>query len=515
MSARVAIVGAGIGGLSTSILLARAGYDVTVYEKNSFIGGRCGQVIHEGHRFDLGATIYFLPSIYRDVFQSLEMDVESLDLIPVTTLYRLFFDDDSSFDVSTNEMAMRQQLEAREPGSFDRFVRYVQKGYKFLQIGIEKLLDRNFYHLFEFINLRNIVNVLKIKVHRRHAPYARRFFRHPHHRMAFTFQNIYVGQSPYNSSALFSMLPAAEITEGSMFPRGGMARIARELHASAEQMGVTIHTNREVSRIRVSGNRARGLKFSDGSTVDADLVVANADLPYVYGNLLPDRRAGKRKRQKTHTCSAIVFHWGVDKVYPQLSQHNVFLVDEYKKALDNIFKHHTMSEQPCFYVHAPSRTDPSAAPEGHDTLSVVVPVPHLDNRVHPVWETMRDDARHAVLRRLGQLGITDLEEHITFESVFMPSTWESVINVSKGATFGSLSHRILQMGYFRPHNRHCRYRNLYFAGGSTHPGNGIPLVLLSARLTAERIIRDQESHGARRWSQPGLTRSSTESTLTR
>jgi phytoene desaturase len=332
--------------------------------------------------------------------------------------------------------------------------------------------------------------------------------------MAFTFQNIYVGQSPYNSSALFSMLPAAEITEGALFPRGGMAQIAEKLLEIAEGNGVVFEMGREVAAIRTADRRARGLTFADGSRVDADLVVANADLPYVYDSLLPDRAAGRRKKRLSHACSAIVFQWGMDKIYPELSQHNVFLVDDYEDALGAIFKDGTVSAQPCFYIHAPSRTDPTAAPKGQDTLSVVVPVPHLGDHVQCVWEETKGMVRRAVIRRLHQLGLKDIEDHIKFEMTFMPETWESVINVSKGATFGSLNHRILQMGYFRPHNRHRKYRNLYFAGGSTHPGNGIPLVLLSARLTAQRIVHDEKRTGREltQWQRHSSNRSSTTST---
>jgi phytoene desaturase len=489
----VAIIGAGIGGITTSIFLAKKGYKVSVYEKNDFIGGRCGQTIHEGHRFDIGATIYFLPSVYREVFESLELDIDRcFDFVPLKTLYRLFFEDGSQLDFAKNKKEMEAQLEAREKGSYKRMIKYVDTGYRFLKIGLVNLLDRNFYHPFQFINLMNVIQVLRIKAHLKHSAYIRRYFSHPHLRMAFTFQNIYVGQSPYNSSALFSMLPAAEITEGSVFPKGGMNRIAEKLVEIAREHGVDFKLGKEVEEIETEGKRAKGLRFKDGEYRDADLIVANADLPHVYADLLPQKRKARKIKRLTHTCSAMVFHWGLDKDYSQLSQHNVFLVDDYKGALNAIFKKKTLTEQLCFYVHAPSRSDKTAAPEGGDSLSIVIPVPHLDKAVEPSWGEIKKTAKKTVLERLKKQGLDDIEDHITYEKIYMPETWESVINVSKGATFGSLSHRIFQMGYFRPHNRHARFKNLYFAGGSTHPGNGIPLVLLSARLTAQRIMHDEE-----------------------
>lgn len=308
--------------------------------------------------------------------------------------------------------------------------------------------------------------------------------------MAFTFQNIYVGQSPYQAPAFFSMLPGAEIAEGALFPKGGMHRIVETLLERATELGVLFHYKSSVSKIVVNGNKTQGILLEDGNMVKADLVIANADLPYVYNELLRDKAASSRLKRKKYSCSAIVFHWGVDKVYPQLDHHSVFLSEPYKQGLDKIFKEKSLSANPSFYIHAPGRTDKSAAPENHDTLSVIVPVAHLDANYHQDWKELKQRARAGVIRRLKEAGMDDIEDHIKFEICYLPKTWKKTCNVTHGSVFGSLGHTIFQMGYFRPHNRHNKYKNLYFAGGSTHPGNGIPLVLLSAKLTSERILKE-------------------------
>jgi phytoene desaturase len=230
--------------------------------------------------------------------------------------------------------------------------------------------------------------------------------------------------------------------------------------------------------------------LEDGTFVEADLVIAKADLPYIYRELLPDKMAANRLRKRKYSCSAIVFHWGVDKIYPQLDHHSVFLNDPYKQGLDKVFKEKSLSDHPSFYIHAPVRTDKSAAPENHDSLSVIVPVGHLDPKFDQDWSKLKQTARAGVIRRLKEAGMDDIEDHIKFEICYLPRTWESSCNVTRGSVFGSLGHTIFQMGYFRPHNRHKKYKNLYFVGGSTHPGNGIPLVLLSAKLTSERILKE-------------------------
>jgi phytoene desaturase len=265
-----------------------------------------------------------------------------------------------------------------------------------------------------------------------------------------------------------------------------------KLKSEAIKNGVTFNFDKEVSGIQVNRSKAESITFKDGEIIPADLIVANADLPYVYRELLPDKRISRKLDKLKYSCSAMVFHWGLDKKYPQLAHHNVFLNDGFRTGLRVIFKDKSADPNPSFYVHAPVRTDPSAAPDNHDTLSVIVGIGHLDETKEQDWNNFRKISRDAVIRRLKKAGLTDIEDHIKHERCYSPKTWENAYNVSKGSVFGSLSHSLFQMGYFRPHNRHNKYKNLYFVGGSTHPGNGIPLVLLSAKLTTERILKEEK-----------------------
>lgn len=487
------IIGAGVGGIATAAFLARQGFLVEVYEKNPAPGGRCGQMIQDGHRFDLGATILLMPSLYRKVFSALGLDLaKDLEAVSLDPVYKLFFGNGTTFVFTQDSEKMKSQIEALEPGGFQNFKKYIQEGYGFFNSSMNDLLGKNFYRLLQFVNPKNIWLLFKLKSWIRHTSYIERYFDNPYLCMAFTFQNIYVGQNPYEAPAFFSMLPGVEITEGALFPKGGMHRIVERLIETATGSGVQFRYKKPVSRIIVNGNRAEGIQLKDGTFIKADLVVANADLPYVYRKLLPGERMAGRLKKRKYSCSAIVFHWGVDRVYPQLDHHNVFLNDPYKEGLDKIFREGSLSGNPSFYVHAPVRSDPSAAPENQDTLSVIVPVPHADKKYKQDWEELKQKARAGVIRRLTQAGLTDLEDHIKFEICYLPRTWEKACNITKGSVFGSLGHTIFQMGYFRPHNRHKKYLNLYFTGGSTHPGNGVPLVLLSAKLTTERIAKEHK-----------------------
>ncbi|HEX5809002.1 MAG TPA: FAD-dependent oxidoreductase, partial [Anaerolineales bacterium] len=216
-------------------------------------------------------------------------------------------------------------------------------------------------------------------------------------------------------------------------------------------------------------------------------VLANADLPYVYRDLLPPNGEAKQLARKRFSCSVVSFFWGVDKTYEQLQPHTLFLADDYRENFDSIIRDLSLPANPCLYVHAPARLDRVMAPAGQDTLIGIVPVGHMSENGEQDWATIRDQARQHVFRRLKTLGITDLEEHIKFEVNFTPLSWRKRYNLMKGSTHG-LCHNLTQLAYFRPDNKHSRYHNLYFVGASTRPGTGLPTAMVSGRLAAERIV---------------------------
>jgi phytoene desaturase len=302
---------------------------------------------------------------------------------------------------------------------------------------------------------------------------------------------MYLGLSPFDAPATFSLLQYTELAEGVWFPKGGLYRLVETLEQIAAGLGVRFEYGTPVRSINVSGGRAEGVSLADGTEVKADVIVANADLPYVYANLLPDDGTASKLFRKKFTSSALVFYWGVEGGRsPELMHHNMFLADnEYKASFDRIFKELSLPENPSFYVNAAVRTDPSFAPADGDALMVLVPVGHLDENRSQDWEALRSLARSFVINRLEAIGVKNLGNRILFEETISPPEYRDTLNLAKGSAFG-LSHNFMQVGYLRPHNRHPRYRNLYFAGASTHPGTGLPIVLLSAKLTTERILKE-------------------------
>jgi phytoene desaturase len=486
----VIVIGAGVGGLAAAIHLARGGLRVTVVEKNAAPGGRLNHFSRDGHVFDTGPTLLVLPLVYREEFARLGASLhDELDLQRVDPSYRLVFDDGRQLALTADRREMERQLEAIEPGSYRGFLRYLDEGSTSYRTALELLVDRQPDLAGDLLSRRGLALVRQARSFLPHYRRMGAYFDEPRLKAAFTFQDIYMGLSPFEAPALFSFVPFSETVHGVWYPMGGMYRVVESLVGIARQAGVEFVFRCPVERIDVEGGEVHQLRLGNGSSLAADAVVANADLPYVYRSLLPADPDAERLARKRFSCSVISFFWGVDRVVDALGPHTLFLADDYRGNFDAIERRHSLPDSPSLYLHAPARIDPTMAPAGHDTLTAIVPVGHLDEAARQDWPLLRDSARRAVMRRLRQVGVTDLEEHIKFEVCYTPTSWRKRYNLMKGATHG-LSHTLFQMAYFRPSNRHNRIHNLYFVGASTHPGTGVPTALISARLTSQRLLRE-------------------------
>lgn len=486
----VLVIGAGVGGITAATHLAMAGLRVTVLEKDAQPGGRCGRLVRDGHRFDTGPTLFVMPHLYESEFQALGAALhERLELRRVDPTYRLVFDDGSHLSLTSDEAWMREQLEAIEPGSFDALQRYLQEGGRHYRLVLDRLVNRDFRRIRDLISLETLSLLFRVKPLVNHYRNMGTYFDAPRLKSAFTFQDLYMGLSPFDAPATFSMLPYTELADGVWYPAGGMYSIVETLVDLAREAGVEFSFGSTVAEITTNGDHARGVRLSNGSHLRADVVLANADLPYVYRHLLPPDGLARAVWRKEFSCSAISFFWGLDTTYPTLGPHTLFLADDIRENFDAITRQLTLPANPSLYVHAPARLDPAMAPPGEDTLIAIVPVGHLRDDGGQDWESLQVRARQDVLRRLRAVGITDLEAHIKFEETYTPVSWTEQHNLAKGATHG-LSHRLSQMASFRPSNRHRRYRNLYFVGASTHPGTGLPTAMVSGRLVAQRITAE-------------------------
>jgi phytoene desaturase len=485
----VIIIGSGIGGIATAGYLARQGHKVTLFEKNAFPGGRCGCYEKEGHRFDVGATFLMMPGVYKEAYSLLGLNMEEvLNLSRIDPIYQIKYAGQKKLLFSSDLAAMQPQLENLEKGSYGRFLKLANKGFHIYERSM-RLIDRNYYTLLDPSLLKYPFLLLRYKAFHNHYRYVSRYFASDELRALFTFQNLYLGQNPYAASGMYTFLPFMEISDGVFFPEGGMHKVAESMLSAAEAHGAELVLKSPVAKIEVNGKQAKGVTLEDGTFHPADIIVANADLPYVYKHLLPGNSKAKRLNRMKYSCSALVFHWGVDKVYPQLLQHNVFVSANNSESCKIIFKENSFAEEPSVYVHSPVRSDKTAAPVNQDSITAIVHTGNLEDGKDYPWEEIKEKARNGILKRLEAEGLHDFEKHIKFEICYTPASWKSSFNLTRGGTFGSLAHNLMQMGFLRPDNYHKRYRNLYFVGGSTQPGSGMPLSLLSAKLVLERINR--------------------------
>jgi phytoene desaturase len=489
----VVVVGAGIGGLSAATHLARAGMSVTIVEKDAAAGGRCGRLVRNGHRFDTGPTLFVMPRLYESEFMALGASLrERLELRRVDPTYRLEFDDGARLSLTSDMEAMRQQLEAVEPGSFEGLQRYLSAGAQHYSIVAEKMVAHDFRRATDYLRVGGLALLLLDNPLANHYRRMGRYFATPRLKNAFTFQDLYVGLSPFEAPAILSLMSYTELAHGVWYPRGGMYSVVEALVDLARDAGVEFRFLANVARIDTTPRRVRGVILDDGSRLPADAVVANADLPYVYEHLLPHDPATEKLLRMRFSCSTISFFWALDRTYEALPPHTLFLPDDYRQTFDSIVRDHDLPANPSVYLHAPGRLDAGVAPAGRDSLTAIVPVGHLRSDPEQDWAALRDRAREHVFERLGRLGLGDLREHITFEESYTPLSWSRRHNLAKGATHG-LAHTLSQLGRLRPSHRHRHYSNLYFAGASTHPGTGVPTAMSSGRLAARRLLADARS----------------------
>jgi len=504
------IVGAGAGGVALAARLAKAGLRVTVVEKNSFTGGRCSLIHHEGYRFDQGPSLFLLPQLFRDTFADLDttMPEAGVDLLRCETNYNVWFHDGERFQLSSDVAAMRREIERWEgPEGFERWVSWLQEGHRHYEISVREVLKKNFMNIYDMARPSFLAKILDMHPFESIWTRAGRYFYTERLRRVFTFATMYMGMSPFDAPATYSLLQYTEFAEGIWYPKGGFHQVVDALVKIGEKMGVQYRLGTPVSRVLTSpdGKRSTGVLLEGGEELSADVVILNADLVYSYSNLLPRspsiERHSRSLQKKDASCSSISFYWSMSRKIPELSTHNIFLAEEYQESFDSIFDKHGLPNEPSFYVNVPSRVDPSAAPEGKDAIIVLVPVGHLTRSKgidsddglpadEQRWDAIVKRARAEVLSIIAKrVGTTAVEDNIVHEIVNSPLTWESKFNLDKGAILG-LSHNFFNVLWFRPKTRAAELGSTYFVGASTHPGTGVPIVLAGAKITAEQILDD-------------------------
>jgi phytoene desaturase len=487
-SARVAVVGAGPGGLAAALLLARAGARVTVFEKERQVGGRTRTVSAPGgYRFDLGPTFFLYPRILSEIFEACGERLEDhVELVRLDPQYHLIFEGGGEIRATPNldrleaEIARLAPLDARQARRFMADNRAKLEAFK-------PVLEQPFEKPSAYLSPTMLSALPLMRPHATVDGDLRRYFADPRVRLAFSFQTKYLGMSPFQCPSLFTILSFLEYEHGVFHPIGGCGAVCEAMAQVAESMGVEIRLGTPVEHVIEENGRAGGV-IAGGQTVPTEAVVINGDFGRAVRALVPEGlrpRWPDAKIDKARlSCSTFMLYLGLEGGVGPLSHHTILLAREYERNLAEI-TNGILPAEPSLYVQHAGATDPTMAPPGHTSLYVLVPVPNLRAGIDWAKETPR--YRALVLKRLESLGLTDIESRIRYERIVTPEDWRDEFDVFEGATF-NLSHDLGQMLYFRPHNRFGR--GLYLVGGGTHPGSGLPVIFEGARITARLLLED-------------------------
>lgn len=489
----VVIIGAGMGGLATALRLAHQGFEVTVCEKQSRPGGRSNVLSENGYRLDMGPTILVMKEVFEETYQAIGKDInERLEFVQLDPNYRIYFHDGSYFDLYSNLDRLAQEVEKIEEGAADRLSNFIGSSAQKYELGM-KFVDRNYDKITDLANAQTLVEMVSTKSYQNLYRQVSNFFKDNDKLVkAFSFHSMFLGLSPFDALAMYSLITYADIALGMWFPKGGIYRIVEDMVSLAVELGVTIRTNAPVEEIKIKGGKVSGVQLESGEQIKADIVISNADLPYTYRNLIngnaPKDYPARRLDQMQYACSGYILYLGVDCIYPHMQHQSLYFTENYKANLDAIFKEKVLPEEPSFHLSIPTVTDPSLAPEGHSAIYVLAPMPNLSADIN--WDQASPIVRKQLLDRLERIIDPSIRSHIVWEREYCPTDWLKDVNAVLGTAFGSLSHGFLQSSYFRPHNKSKLTEGLYFVGQSTYPGIGMPMVHVSAKLVTERILEE-------------------------
>lgn len=488
---RVVIIGAGLGGLSAAISLAAEGFSVEIVEKNDKVGGKLNVMTKDGFTFDLGPSILTMPHVFDALFARAGKRREDyVSFEKVEPHWRNFFEDGMVIDLTPDQNAMCKELDKLGPKTADEFARFMAYAKKITtetEAGyFAKGLD-NFWELLKFYG--PIRSLLSFDVFRSMDQGVRRFISDPKLVEILNYFIKYVGSSPYDSPALMNLLPYIQFEYGLWYVKGGMYALAQGMEKLAKELGVVIHLNAEVTEIKNEGKRAKAIALADGKTLAADIVVSNMEVIPAMQKLLNSTDSELKKMQHFQpTCSGLVLHLGVNKIYPQLAHHNFFYSDKPHQHFDAIFHSNTLSEDPTIYLVAPCKSDPKQAPSGHEIIKILPHIPHL-NPNKPLTPEDYLAFRERVLVKLERMGLTDLRKHIVTEEYWTPHDIQARYYSNQGSIYGVVTDRKLNLGFKAP-QRSSQLSNLYFVGGSVNPGGGMPMVTLSGQLACDKILAD-------------------------
>ena len=497
MKKKVIVVGAGVAGLASAIRLQHAGYQVELYEKGSTPGGKMNRIEVDGYKFDLGPTIVMMPELYREIFELCGRNPD--DYIPMEQLdpiYRAYFSDipDTPFDISSDLVKLTKTIASISEEDTEGFFRYLHEIFRIFTVAKQHILQRPFRNRGDFYNLSMLKKVSKLGKFSTADNFIGKYIKNERLRQLISFQTLYIGISPKKSPSFYTMIPMIQFVYGVWFIKGGMYTMALGMEKLFKELGGEIFYDKNVQEISIHNRQATGI-IVDDEKIDADFVVCNADFPYAMKNLIKAPEAkGKYTDKKIDnmesSCSCFLLYLGMDRKYEEVEHvHNFVFTENLNKNLDDIFAGNKLTDA-SFYVYIASKMDSSLAPEGKDGLYILMPVSNAASAKYEWDQETINEYRGYILNTLKTIqGFENIENEIVAETCITPLDFESKFNAHQGAAFG-LQPTLSQSSHRRPQSKATGCSNLYFTGSSTHPGAGVPIVLLSAKIATQELIQD-------------------------
>lgn len=488
---RIVVIGAGLGGLSAAISLASEGFSVQLLEKNDKVGGKLNILTKDGFSFDLGPSILTMPHIFAELFSRAGKDMaDYVQIEKVEPHWRNFFEDGTTIDLTEDASAQRRELDKLGPNvadEFTRFMAYSKKLCSETEAGyFAKGLD-GFWDLLRYYGpLRSLMS---FDVFRSMDQGVRRYISDPKLVDILNYFIKYVGSSPYDAPALMNLLPHIQYEYGLWYVKGGMYGLAQAMERLALELGVQIHLNTEVEEIQTQDGRANAIRLQNGEILQTDIVVSNMEVIPAMQKLLHSSNSELKKMQRFQpSCSGLVLHLGVDRIYPQLAHHNFFYSAQSRQHFDAVFHSGRLSDDPTIYLVAPVKSDAGIAPDGCEIIKILPHIPHL-NPDKPLSPEDYLALRERVLIKLERMGLTDLRKHIVTEEYWTPHDIQARYYSNQGSIYGVVADRYKNLGFKAP-QRSQQFKNVYFVGGSVNPGGGMPMVTLSGQLVRDKILAD-------------------------
>ncbi len=481
---RVVVVGAGLGGLSCALHLAAAGREVTVVEKETVPGGRAGRLTLDGYEFDTGPAVITMPDLIEEALGAVgERLADWVELRPVDPAYRAHFPDGSTLDVIADPPRMSMEV-ARVCGAGEarRYLRFVAHVRHLWELERRDFIERNLDSPRDLLT-RNLLRLVAAGGFARLQRKVDRFFRDPRTRRVFSFQALYAGIAPQEALGLYAVIPYLDAVAGVWYPRGGVHAVPRALAGAAEKHGVRFRYGTTVSRVDIAGDRARGVVTADGELIPADVVVLNPDLPIAYRDLLHEMPS--RIRRLRPSPSAVVLHVGSTQRYRRIAHHNLHFGRAWRSTFDELVNRGWLMSDPSLFVSNPTRADPALAPPDREVYYVLAPVPNLATGQHDWRGALPRKYADELVATLEARGYVGFGAGIEVSRLVTPADWAAA-GMAAGTPFAA-AHSMFQTGPFRPQTIHSGLSNVVFTGSGTQPGVGVPMVLISGKLAAQRV----------------------------